>query len=266
LIIAISLILSACIAPGTPPGEIVLAQDDPNNMPGQLVTTIDNSKTDYEICLETIGELDIDTTEFCKELPVDTDLALMPAFILAEVTPGSVDNVAVFGLRKTAKGVVYALVLSGAYALGTVASKNADELVLPASHFTSINMEAELGPLEIHDPAHDVLSAENLPMVRDMTANFGAWAANGGPRNRNTNQDYLCRGILIGGQIVRYMLFESSTRYLLIWADGQWITFYPRDGELRVAKNILDKYPNAKLQPLDCKDFPPGGFPPLPAS
>ncbi len=267
LLVAASMLLSAC-GPMTPEQlkalQIQTAPQQISNFPstyaqacflnGTNVAKSDDGLFGVNVC---------DPKKVVEGSQFDVvDMAMVGT--LATPWPGDEEVVGVVWLCKT---IIKVILVAGSVYLAAHPELRSStvHITYNAASINDLKSSYKVGSVLIptHDPAHDVDSAANAPLVRTMQASFGTWLATGGPRQRNPNPDYICKMLNVVGKVARYYLYESATHNLLSWtADGNWVTFFPRDsGVLKVPDNIQREYPNAKLDSADCNNLPP--FPPL---
>jgi hypothetical protein len=110
----------------------------------------------------------------------------------------------------------------------SVSISESDEMALEYA-YVSIALE---GAYMIHNPAHDVIGNEaNTKAVLSMISNHSTWVSTGGPNNRNSNQDFVCKALEVGGKVVANILWHMTdpklkTGEIVIWSANRWITYF----------------------------------------
>jgi hypothetical protein len=196
------------------------------------------------------------------------DFYLVPALALSKITPFPQDDAAVAGIIAFKTGGELVILIGGAYlaAHGIDAVVTNTETGREISFASETVIETEMPPLNwAHNPAHDVEA--NLPAVNAMLDAHKTWVTTGGPNNRNTNQDFVCKVLKVGQQIISYSLWQRTGPGVgsqLVWTASRWVTFYPDKAFTSLGNppvEISRDFPNARVEAISCSNLPP--MPPL---
>jgi hypothetical protein len=239
--------------------------------------------SEYEQCL---GSIDLTDEKFnllltftdegaeaariftCGPSIAEGGLYLVPALALTKVTPFAQDDAAVAAIVVLKTGVKLVILIGGAYLSthGIDAVVTNTETGREISFASGTVIETEMPPLNwAHNPAHDVEA--NLPAVNAMLDAHKTWVTTGGPNNRNTNQDFVCKVLKVGQQIISYSLWQRTGPGVgsqLVWTASRWVTFYPDKAFTSLGNppvEISRDFPNARVEAISCSNLPP--MPPL---
>ena len=144
LAITLSILLSACgTSPTQQPAEFTLAPNDPNNIPGQSVTSIDNRPTLQEQYNKCSNKIDYDnpeleflmtTNEFGQQAAQmwkcgqydESNIVWINALALTKVVPGEADDATVIAIIVLKNGAKLVGLLAAAYLTGAAIAYSID--------------------------------------------------------------------------------------------------------------------------------------------
>lgn len=124
-----------------------------------------------------------------------------------------------------------------------------------------------------HNPDHDV--EKNIAAVSAMLAIHTSWATTGGPKDPRTNQNFVCKALEVGGQVVAHVLWHmtdpaSKTGEILVWTANRWVTYYTgksyftlNNPPVDIANEFFKTKTRVRVLNSACDNLPP--MPPLAA-